>query len=163
MKKNKILLFYTLFLLIVYVALMFIAIKNVQLCNYWFSFACVFLGLYSLAYCFMFKLDSSLYYSVLLISIGLISFVQKFKSFSFDFFYPFYFLSFSLASFAVFLFFRQKIHFKLFAIFSIECILLVMYKTDYLSFVQMLITNGLFIIFVLTNAIFRINRNLKEN
>ncbi len=163
MKKTKILLFCALLLTATFVGLMFVVINNIQLYNYWFSIACLFLGVYTFVYCIMFKLDSSLYYSTLLTTFGLFSFFQKFNGLTFRFFYPFYILSFSLASFAVFAFFRQKIHFKLFAILAIECILLVMYKTEFLSFLQMLIANGVFLLFVLANAIFRINRNLKEN
>lgn len=163
MRKNKILLAFSISFALLFIASLFITINNIQLRQYWFSIACVFIGQYSLLYCFMYKLDSSLYYGILVSGIGATSFYQSSFIMTFYSFYPVYLLCFALASFAVFARFRQKIHFKLFAIFAFEGILLIVYKLNYLNYLQVLIINGAYLLFVIINAIIRVKRNLKEN
>ena len=163
MKKNKILLAFSILFTILFIVSFFITVNNIQLRQYWFSIACVFIGIYALLYCFMYKLDSSLYYGILVGGVGVASFYQTSFHLSFYYFYPVYLLCFSLACFAVFARFRQKIHFKLFAIFAFEGILLIVYKLNYLNFLQLVIINGVYLLFVLINAIIRVKRNLKEN
>ena len=58
MKKNKILLAVALFLIVLFISSLFVTINNVNLREYWFSISCVLIGLYSLLYCAMYKLDS---------------------------------------------------------------------------------------------------------
>ena len=163
MKKNKILLFFAILFTILFLSSMFIIFGEIKLREYWFSISCFFIGLYSLLYCSMYKLDSSFYYGALIINIAFCSFLQYYLKYNFNMFYPFYIFCFALASFAVFVLFRQKIHFKLFAILSIECILLIVYKLKYLNWWTLLIVNSLFIALIGINALFRINRNVKEN
>lgn len=163
MKKNKILLIFSSTFALLFIASLFITINSIQLRQYWFSIACVFIGIYALLYCYMYKLDSSLYYGILVVGVGIASFYQTSFRLSFYFFYPVYLLCFALASFAVFARFRQKIHFKLFAILALEGILIIVYKLNYLNFLQLVIINGVYLLFVLINAIIRVKRNLKEN
>ena len=163
MKKSKILLFFAIFLVILYIISFFINIYVIILKEYWFSIACFFVGLYSFLYALMFKLDSSVYYCVLTICIAVISFCQYYFNYDIKFYYPFYLLSFALPSFAVFALFRQKIHFKIFAFFIVECILLIVYKFKYLDIVQMLLINIFYLVLIALNITFRIKRNLKEN
>lgn len=163
MKKNKILLFFAIFCVILFIFSLFFEINNVSLKEYWFSIASVLIGQYSFIYFLMYKLDSSLYYSFLNSSIGISSFFQSVNEYSFVFYYPVYLLCFAISSFAVFVLFRQKIHFKLFAILTLEAILLIAYKIKILNLWQLLLINGLYLIFVLAEIVFRIKRNLKEN
>ena len=163
MKKNKILLFFAILFTILFLSSMFIIFGEIKLREYWFSISCFFIGLYSLLYCSMYKLDSSFYYGALIINIAFCSFLQYYLKYNFNMFYPFYIFCFALASFAVFVLFRQKIHFKLFAILSIECILLIVYKFKYLDIVQMLLINIFYLVLIALNITFRIKRNLKEN
>ena len=73
-----------------------------------------------------------------------------------------YILCFSLASFAVFVIFRQNIHFKLFAILTIQVILLVSYKMNYLNIWQVVFINALYLLTLLIRTIFRIRKNLRR-
>lgn len=163
MKKNRILLIFAVFLIISYIFTLFLQIGDFKCMYYWFSFACFFIGQYSLMYYMMYKLDSSLYYGTLSVLIGIISFVQHYFALSLSFYYPFYFLSASFASFAVFVLFRQKIHFKLFAFLSLECILLMLYKLSHINFWQLVTLNGIYLLITGLNFAFRIKKNLKEN
>ena len=163
MKKNSILLIFACTLVVAYVSLLFVSINGVIIKEVWFSLACVFIGLYSLLYYAMFKLDSSLYYGTLVLGVGVASFFRHSFMYSFGYFYPVYFFCFALASFAVFAVFRQKIHFKLFAILFVECILLIVYKLNYLNFASLAIINGIYLIILGINAILRIRKNLKES
>lgn len=163
MKKNKILLFFAIFFTILFIFTLFLRFGNLKCMYYWFSFACFFIGQYMLVYYLMYKLDSSLHFCVFATLLGVFSFVQQYKNLSFDFFYPMYILCVSLASFAVFVQFRQKIHFKLFAFLSLECILLMLYKLSQISFWQLVMLNGIYLVAVGLNLAFRIRKNLKEN
>lgn len=163
MKKNRILLFATILFTILFILSFFVTINNVNLREYWFSISCIFIGLYSLLYCAMYKLDSSLYYGTYVVWLGIFSFTQNLYSFSFAYFYPMYFLCFAFASLAVFALFRQKIHFKLFAFFALECILLIVYKIKILNIYWLVAINGIYLLLISLNMFFRIKHNLKEN
>lgn len=163
MKKIKILLFFSIFLIFLFISSMFFNINGIILKQYWFSIACVLIGQYSFVYFCMYKLDSSLYYFVLTTYLGVCSFFQSAFSLKFSYYYPLYLLCFALPSFAVFALFRQKIHFKLFAFFFIECILLIVYKLNFLNIWHLFVLNGAYLLLIMLEAIFRIKYNLKEN
>ena len=163
MKKNKILLAVALFLIVLFISSLFVTINNVNLREYWFSISCVLIGLYSLLYCAMYKLDSSLYYGTLIIWLGILSFMQLYLSYTLAYYYPTYMLSFAFASLAVFALFRQKIHFKLFAFFVFECILLIVYKINILNIYWLIAINGIYLLLIALNMFFRIKHNLKVN
>lgn len=159
MKKNKILLGFAIFLTITYaLLLMFKTFRE-----YWFGTISCFVGLYSLLYCIMYKLDSSLYYSTLVLGISATSFVQNYYNITASTFYPMYIMCFAMASFAVFVLFRQKIHFKLFAILFFECILLIAYKFNKISLLLLLTINTAYLLLVGINVLIRLRKNFKEN
>lgn len=163
MKKNKILLAFAFLFLITYLILiLFVNINGFYLKNIWFALVCFFIGTYSICYFIMFKMDSSLYYGSLLINISAVSLIRFIYNLPFKFIYPGYIACFSFASFAVFVFFRQKIHFKLFAFLFVEAILLIGYKIRYLNLFALLYINGLYLLYILVNAILRIKQNLRR-
>lgn len=162
MRKNKVLLFFVFLLITLFTSSLFININNINLAEYWFSSICVCIGLYSLLYYIMYKLDSSLYYGTLILNIGISSVVQQYFNFGLAYFYPTYILCFSLASFAVFAIFRQNIHFKIFAILTFEGILLIVYKLKILNMLNLLIINGVYLLVIGLNILLRIKRNLRR-
>jgi len=162
MKKNKILLFFAIFALILFIFSFFINLNGIIFKYFWFSTSIFLIGLYALLYCSLYKLDSSLYYGVLLVSLSFIIFVQMLYAINIYFYYPYYILCFALASFAVFVLFRQNIHFKLFAILTAEVILLIVYKMNKLNIWQLIAINGIYLTFVIVNSIFRLKKNLRR-
>lgn len=163
MKKNRILLSFAIFLIILFISSLFVTINTVNLREYWFSISCVLIGFYSFLYCVMYKLDSSLYYGTFTICLGILSFIQLYMSYTIAKYYPMYLLCFAFASLAVFALFRQKIHFKLFAFFVFECILLIVYKLNILNIYWLIAINGIYLLLIALNMFFRIKHNLKEN
>lgn len=162
MRKNKVLLFFVILLMALFISSLFIKINNINLAEYWFSTICVGIGVYSLLYYIMYKLDSSLYYGTLILNLGISSFVQQYFNFNFAYFYPIYILCFALASFAVFAIFRQNIHFKIFAFLTFEGILLIVYKIKILGMLSLLIINGVYLLIIGLNILLRIKRNLRR-
>lgn len=160
--KGKFLLFFTIFEVGLFVLCMFVKIASFRLSFVWFSLAVFFVGQYALLYSRLYKLDSSLYYGVLLILIAISSAYQFYSGYGFGEYYPIYIICFALSDFAVFVNFRQNIHFKMFAILLSEAILLLCYKTNYLKAWWLLIINGLFILFIIIQMAFRVRRNLRR-
>jgi len=162
MKKHKFLIVFAIILLILYTVLLFLQIGDFNLGKVWFGLAVAFIGLYSFLNFFIFKNDSSLYYAILLLLIGACSCYRQIGKIAFADYYSIYILCFAFASFAIFVFFRQNIHFKLFTFLSIEAILITVYKLKYLQLWQMFVINGVYLFLLLLNLIFRIKKNLRR-
>jgi len=159
LKKNKILFSIAILLTLVFVAYMLFFNK---IHNLWFSVFCGLVGIYAFCYYKAFKMDSSLYYSSLLISVAVSSGIMIFNEISMSQYYPIYIACFAFASLAVFVKFRQKFHFKLFANLFIECIILIGYKLNYLNVLTLIIINCIFLSIILFNIIFRVRKNLRR-
>lgn len=149
-------------MLITFILSLFVKFNDVQLKNCCFGISILFIGIYTLIYYLLYGLDSSLYYGCLTFLLGDAVLCQNFLEIPTSMFYPAYILCFSLASFAVFAIFRQKIHFNLFAILLVEVILLISYKIDYLNIWQIMIINGIYIVIILIRSIFRVRKNLRR-
>lgn len=162
MKKTKVLLISAIFLVVIFAVVMFLQFNNFKFYNIWFSLSLLFVGIYALIYFINFKLDSSLYYAVLLIALGSCSIVKYLYEFSFYFYYPIYIFCFAFASFAVFVRFRQNIHLKIFAILIFEGIILIGYKLNFFNIIPFYILNGLYLLLIGFDVLIRINKNLRS-
>ena len=162
MKKYKILIVLAIILSILYTVLLFLQIGDYKLGKVWFGLALEFIGIYSFFNFIIFKNDSSFYYAILLLLIGACSCYRQINEIAFVDFYSVYILCFAFASFAIFVFFRQNIHFKLFTFLSIEAILISVHKLKYLQLWQMFVINGVYLFLLLLNLIFRIKKNLRR-
>ena len=162
MTKLKFLFLFFIIIAGVFVASLFLEIGSVKLQQIWFSVALFLIAMYSLLYSWLFKMDSSLYYGVLLALISVFSAYRYIQKIDFKFYYPIYIACFALASFAVFVAFRQNIHYKIFAILGIEAILLMCYKINLLPLQVVIAINIAYFTFVGINAIFRLRKNLRR-
>lgn len=124
-----------------YVYFLFNDFFGIDFSDVWFSLALVFLSLPVFVRSIYFKSDSSLWVSSLLIWCGISGIFKNAFLIDMSLFYPAYIFSLSFASFVVFLFFRQKIHLKLFALILFEVIILVSYKLNYIPSVVFLFAN----------------------
>ena len=162
MRKNKILLAFAILEVIVFFSAMRIKIEGYSLSSLWVNFAILFIGIYSILYSLMFKLDSSLYYGMLLIFIAITTSYSFVNGIEFYFFYPFYILCVAFSHFTVFVFFRQIIHFKVFVFLIIECILLIGYKSNLINWLLLIGINSLYLFYMLINLILRVAKNLRR-
>ena len=162
MNKGKFILFFAIFEIFCLILLLFFNIYGFKLGEIWFSICSMFIGIYALMYSFLYKLDSSLFYGVFLIAVSVCSAVQYLLFYNFSEFYPFYILCFAIANFAVFVCFRQNLHFKLFAILSIGAILLISYKANIIGLNTVLVIGSAFLVMVVIDAVMRIKRNLRS-
>lgn len=160
--KGKILLTTSIILTGSFVFGLFIKIGELRLKHIWFSLALVCIGLYSLVYSYMYNLDSITYFGVLVIAFAFATAIRFLTMISFNNFYPIYFICFAVAHFAVYVLFRQFIHFKVFAFFLIESILLITYKLKFLSFLELTSINVEFLIIVAINVAIRLKKNLRR-
>lgn len=116
----------------VYIFFIFNSFFGVDFSDVWFSLALVFVSFPLFCRSIYFNSDSSLWASSLLIWCGIAGIYNNVYLVSMSMFYPIYIFSVSFASFIVYVFFRQKIHFKLFALILLEVIILMSYKLNYL-------------------------------
>ena len=162
MSKIKWIIIFTVIEITTFIMLMFVSLNGFKLNSIWFSIATFFVGLYAINYYFLYKLDSSLYYGVLLISLSLCQVYKFVNDYSFSEFYPIYFFCFAIANFSVFVRFRQNIHFKMFAILAFEAILLVTYKLNIVNFASFVAINTIVISLMFITLTLRIRRNLRR-
>ena len=160
--KGKFLFFCALMLVGLFTVAMFVNIGQISLRSIWFSVALLCIGIYSLLYSHMYKLDSCLYFGILNICFAFATAFRFLLAIKFGVFYPIYFICFAIAHLAVFVIFRQNIHFKLFAILSIEGILLISYKAKFLNLWLVIAVNAIFLLFVLSSSIYRLRKNLRR-
>ena len=160
--KGKVLIPSAIIIFVLYVLTLFLEIGNFSLYNIWFSLLIFYLSIYVFIYAYLYKLDSALYYAVLLLSYAIATFYRYIIAVEYKNFYPIYLLCFSIAHLAVFVVFRQYIHFKLFAILSLECILLISYKINYITIWSVIQLNVLFILFIFINFVYRLRKNLRR-
>lgn len=116
----------------VYLYFIFNNFFGIDFSDVWFSLGLVFISLPLFCRSIYFKSDSSLWASSLLIWCGIAGIYKNAYFVDMSLFYPIYIFSLSFASFIVYVFFRQKIHFKLFALILLEVIILLSYKLNYL-------------------------------
>ena len=160
--KSKILLALLTILIGCFVVLMFITINNLKLSSIWFSLAMLFIGIYALVKSHLYMLDSFMYFGILNVLFAFATAYKFLSGIKLNFYYPVYFLCFAISHLAVFVKFRQNIHFKLFAILATQGILLITYKINFLSQSALIAINIAFIIFVAFNAIYRLRKNLRR-
>ena len=141
---------------------LFININGFFLREIWFSISLVCIGLYSLIYSFLYKLDSCFYYGMLNVLFAFATAVRYLTNITFFSYYPIYVLCFAISHFAVFVIFRQKIHFKVFAILLAEGIILLAYKKKFLSLETLIAINGAFLLVIAINMLYRLRKNLRR-
>lgn len=161
MTKNKFLLIVFLMLLAIYVSILFVKVNNINLNKFWYGFAIFFIGLYALIYFNVYRLDSSLYYGVLLTFIGA-AITLKFVNLQIMKILPLYLISFAFAHLSNFVVFKQNIHLKIFAILFLQIILIVSYKTKILNINLFLMLSGIFIFLLMVGLIYRFVKNLRR-
>ena len=162
MSRLKILFTCAMVLIAIFIASLFTTVNGFSPSEIWFSVAMFLIGIYTLIYYKFFKLDSSLYYGVLLILLAVSTAYRHFSGLSFARGYPYYIACFAYAHFAVFVVFRQYIHCKIFAILGIEVILLMSYKINLLPLFALIAINVGFLALVAFNACIRVRRNLRR-
>lgn len=161
MKKNKILLLYVLLELVFFVYFIFFD-KQLNLQLVWFSLMLVLIGLYCLLYGYLYHQDSETYYGFLVFFIGIIGGLKNMYNIGFIDYFTMYISSFTLSHLAVFVLFRQKIHFKIFAIFFVICILFLAYKMDYIKLYHIVLSFSFIVVLITLNTIYRIKKNLRR-
>ena len=129
----------------------------------WFSLAISLISVPILIKSIYFNLDSKLWLGSFLLFNGLLGMVKYFFNFSFELIYPIYILTIGLASFSVFTIFRQNIHLKVFVICFFEVLLLDIYKFALITFVEFLLIQIIFVVFVLTNLFVRAKINTRSS
>jgi len=162
LKKNKILLSFALIEIAIFISILFIKINGFELYNIWFSVSLLLISLYELLYSYLFKLDSALYLGSLLTNFALATCLKYFYTYSLYAYYPVYILCFAMAHFTVFVFFRQIIHFKLFAFLLVEAILLIGYKANLINWWLLVGINGIYLCYLIINLLLRVAKNLRR-
>ena len=162
MSKSKFLLLSTSLILISYVCLLFLKIKDISFHNLWFSLLIFCIALYALIYAFFYKLDSCTYYGVLLLCFSLAITYRFVSGINFAIFYPAYIFCFAFAHLSVFVLFQQNIHFKLFAFLILEVILLTSYKMQFINFWLLFAINGSLLTLFAINYFYRLRKNLRR-
>lgn len=116
----------------IYIFFVFNSFFGIDFSDVWFSLALIFVSFPLFCRSIYFCSDSSLWISSLLIWCGIAGIFKNIYLINMSLFYPIYIFSIPFASFIVYLFFRQKIHFKIFALILIEVIILISFKLNYL-------------------------------
>ena len=162
MVKGRVLFLVSVVEIIVFCILMFTRFNNFATNKIWFSLALGLIGLYSFLYYIAYRLDSSLYYCVLLITFAMTTAYRFINQIEFVNFYPVYMMCFAMAHVTIFVKFRQIIHLKVFAILALEVILLMCYKNNYIPLSLVIGINIIYVLLVLMNTIIRARRNLRR-
>ena len=162
MKNNRILFFFVLLEICTFLALV-IFFEEVDIKSIWFSLLLVLIGIYSLLYAFLYSEDAEIYFGFLVLFIGIVSAIQFKLNYNFTTIYPAYIFCFAMGNLAVFVFFRQKIHLKLFAILFSISILIAGYKMNFLKLYQLLIVVGIIVILAIISSVFRLRKNLRRS
>ena len=90
----------------IFTVISFVVIKDY---NAWFYVFCFNIGAHLISKSFLFKLDSSCYFGVVLLFIGLFYFVCKYMNLQY-FYLVFVIASFAIASLLTYIFYRQPYH-----------------------------------------------------
>ena len=107
--------------------------------------------------------DSKLWLASLLLQFGIFGVLcQNFKL-TIDMIYPMYVLIFGFSSFLVFVIFRQKIHLKVFVICVLEVVLLGIFKFEYISLVEFLFLQIVFLTYIIFKLLERLIINFRSN
>ena len=162
MVKGRVLFLVSVVEIIVFCILMFTRFNNFATNKIWFSLALGLIGLYSFLYYIAYRLDSSLYYCVLLITFAMSTAYRFINQIEFVNFYPVYMMCFAMAHVTIFVTFRQIIHLKVFAILALEVILIMCYKNNYIPLGLVIGINIIYVLLVLMNTIIRARRNLRR-
>lgn len=117
--------------------------------NAWFFYAILFISITQFSRAFYLKLDSSFYIASLLLFLGFVGIIQYVFLLKLKDIYPLYIFSVPFASFMVFVFFRQNIHLKIFAILSGLVLILYIYKVNIISNFVFTICISLYLLFIL--------------
>ena len=114
-------------------AMYFILLFGFELQNIWFSLALYVLSIKILVRSFALRQDSSLFFGIMLLWLSVCGAVRMFFEPEVLLMVILYISSICFASLSVFLIFRQNIHLKVVAIFSIEVILLGVLKYSFFN------------------------------
>lgn len=163
MTKGKLLFLLFIIESIIFAVTLRLNLLGINLFNFWFSLSLFFIGIYSIIYSNLYKLDSTFYLGVLLISFAFFTAYRQIMFASFNSFYPYYIFCFAIAHLAVYFKFRQNIHVKIFAILILEVILLLSYKMNFIQFATLAILNSLFLINILVNVTARARKNFRSS
>lgn len=129
----------------------------------WFSTALVFVAISLLLRSAFFVQDSKLWLGSFFMLCGVFGVYKTFYGINLSIIYPIYILIFGLASFIVFVIFRQNIHLKVFVICSLEVLLLGVYKFAYVSLWEFIFLQVALLLFVSLNMAKRANINTRSN
>lgn len=143
-------------------AMYFILLFGFELQNIWFSLALYVLSIKLLVRSFVLRQDSSLFFGIMLLWLSVCGAVRMFFEPEVLLMVILYISSICFASLSVFLIFRQNIHLKVVAIFSIEVILLGVLKYSLLNGLWFWIVQSAYIIFILLSIIKRAKYNTRS-
>lgn len=145
-----------------YIALYFIVIFVFELTDNWFSISLIFIGLYQLYLAIKYKRDSSTWFGSLLLYYGVFGIVMPVYYSVYNLTTALYIFGISFASAITYLFFRQNIHAKVVAIFTIQMLLLVVFECNYLMLTEFILLQILYTAYVVSNLIQRIKINTRS-
>lgn len=137
---------------------------ELKIAEIWFFLALFLISIPLIVKSYLFYVDASLYIGSCLFFCAIIGFISRIFLIDFSVIYPLYIFSLGFASLMVFLNFRQNIHFILFAIISIEVIILYIRKAQLISSTAFYIVNigYLIILFMMVmNRVSKTSRRVK--
>lgn len=136
MKRSFVLRTFSVLSVLLYVFLILFSKINLKIIyELWFSTALFFLANILFLRSVFYKINSALWFSVVLYVCFLVGVFGKTFEFSTIQYISGYLFSFTYASFVVFIFFRQRFHIKTFAFLSAVVLVLFMYSVGYLGYV----------------------------
>lgn len=137
---------------------------ELKIAEIWFFLALFLISIPLIVKSYLFYVDASLYMGSCLFFCAIIGFISRIFLIDLSVIYPLYIFSLGFASLMVFLNFRQNIHFILFAIISIEVIILYIRKAQLISSTAFYIVNigYLIILFMMVmNRVSKTSRRVK--
>lgn len=161
MKRTIFLKISSYFLLISYISLISVdlVLGTISISKFWFSSLLVIIGLiFFIRFC-CYKIDSCLFLSMWSMLSGICGILNFFYNFSLPFVFGIYIGSFALASFSIFIKFRQIFHLKVFVFGSLCGILLVLFSEKLINVIAfwVLISLTLLTIIILIVSSIKIN------
>lgn len=128
----------------------------------WFFLALFLISIPFLVKSYFFYVDASMYVGCMLLFCSMVGFLSNIFLLDFSLVYPWYIFSLAFASFMVYLIFRQNIHFILFAIISIEVLILLLRKLAIFSSTVFYVLNACYLIILFMLFMSRVSKSSRR-
>ena len=128
----------------------------------WFFLALFLISIPFLVKSYLFYVDASMYLGCTLLFCSMVGFLSNIFLLDLSLVYPWYIFSLAFASFMVYLIFRQNIHFILFAIISIEVLILLLRKLAIFSSTVFYVLNACYLIILFMLFMSRVSKSSRR-